>query len=268
VGRVDDPALVGFEPTGVLSQPLAEGVSSELVGGQPGAPAPGWHEPTGDTQLDPAVAGIADARRCDHRKAVGADPAQQHVSERTRPPGGAAVADARPGALGRPPLGGRLFELAIAVKAAQRELERRMNEAVQHLGLTAAQADAISVIGLAEPVSLKDLGELLIAEAGHPSRLVDRLVDAGFVDRSVADGDRRRVELSLTAEGRRMRTRIEKARGDVLELGRQLVGERDIEPVLALLRELLEVSPYSGLIERRAELLEQADRGRPDRSRG
>jgi MarR family transcriptional regulator, organic hydroperoxide resistance regulator len=161
-----------------------------------------------------------------------------------------------------------LFELAIAVKAAQRELERRMNEAVQHLGLTAAQADAISVIGLAEPVSLKDLGELLIAEAGHPSRLVDRLVDAGFVDRSVADGDRRRVELSLTAEGRRMRTRIEKARGDVLELGRQLVGERDIEPVLALLRELLEVSPYSGLIERRAELLEQADRGRPDRSRG
>jgi MarR family transcriptional regulator, organic hydroperoxide resistance regulator len=161
-----------------------------------------------------------------------------------------------------------LFELAIAVKAAQRELERRMNEAVQHLGLTAAQADAISVIGLAEPVSLKDLGELLIAEAGHPSRLVDRLVDAGFVDRSVADGDRRRVELSLTAAGRRMRTRIEKARGDVLELGRQLVGERDIEPVLALLRELLEVSPYSGLIERRAELLEQADRGRPDRSRG
>jgi DNA-binding MarR family transcriptional regulator len=161
-----------------------------------------------------------------------------------------------------------LFELAITVKAAQRELERRMNEAVQHLGLTAAQADAISVIGLAEPLSLKDLGELLIAEAGHPSRLVDRLVEAGFVDRSVAGEDRRRVELSLTAKGRRMSARIERARGDVLEVGRELIGERDIEPVLSLLRELLEVSPYSGLIARRVQLLEQAGRGRPDRARG
>ncbi|CAA9505519.1 MAG: hypothetical protein AVDCRST_MAG45-1574 [uncultured Solirubrobacterales bacterium] len=51
------------------------------------------------------------------------------------------------------------------------------------LGLTGAQADAVVVIGQAEPLSLNDLGELLIAEAGHPSRLVDRLVDAELVER-------------------------------------------------------------------------------------
>jgi len=81
----------------------------------------------------------------------------------------------------------------------QRELERRINEAMQPLGLTAPQADAIVVIGDAEPLSLKELGELLIAEAGHPSRLVDRLVEGGLVERRIPKGDRRRVRTSQEA---------------------------------------------------------------------
>jgi MarR family transcriptional regulator, organic hydroperoxide resistance regulator len=153
-----------------------------------------------------------------------------------------------------------LMELAISVKAGQRELERRMNEAMQPLGLTAAQADAVTVIGLAGPLSLKELGELLIAEAGHPSRLVDRLVEARLVERRAADDDRRRVELSLTPQGRRLEQRIQAARESVLELGRQLVGDRDLEPALELFRDLLQYSPYADLIARRRELLEAPGR--------
>src|SRR5687767_5658751 len=100
----------------------------------------------------------------------------------------------------------------------QRELERQMNDAMRPLGLTAAQADALVVIGQAEPLSLKELGELLIAEAGHPSRLVDRLVDAGLVVRRAAGADRRRVELSLTRRGHSLEKRIARAREEVLEL--------------------------------------------------
>src|SRR6266545_7447800 len=95
-----------------------------------------------------------------------------------------------------------VIELAISIKAAQRELERRANEAMRPLGLTGAQADALTLIGQAGPLSLKELGDLLIAEAGHPSRLVDRLVEADLVERRPADEDRRRIELSLTAKGR------------------------------------------------------------------
>src|SRR3954452_14515479 len=86
----------------------------------------------------------------------------------------------------------RLYELALWVKAAQRELERLMNQAMQPLGLTAAQADALALIGQAGPLALKDLGDLLIAEAGHPSRLVDRLVGARLVGRRAAGGGRGR----------------------------------------------------------------------------
>jgi MarR family transcriptional regulator, organic hydroperoxide resistance regulator len=149
-----------------------------------------------------------------------------------------------------------LLELAISVKAGQRELERRMNDAMRPLGLTGAQADAILVIGQAEPLSLKELGELLIAEAGHPSRLVDRLVEAGLVERHAAGDDRRRVVLSLTSRGRRLEKRIFAAREGVLDLARELIGDRDLEPTLEFFRDLLQYSSFAELVARRRELFE------------
>ena len=149
-----------------------------------------------------------------------------------------------------------LFELALILKAIQRELERRTNEAMQPLGITAAQADALTVIGQAGPLSLKDLGDLLIAEAGHPSRLVDRLVGAGLVERRAADDDRRRIVLSLTREGRRLEKRVQQAREGVLDLARALIGDRDVGPTLATLRELVQLTSYGPLVDRRRDLFD------------
>jgi DNA-binding MarR family transcriptional regulator len=150
----------------------------------------------------------------------------------------------------------RLLELGLCLKAAQRGIERAMNEALEPLGVTAAQADAITVIAQAEPLSLKELGELLIAEAGHPSRLVDRLVGAGYVERAAAREDRRRIVLSLTRKGRRLAVKIEETRRSVLDLVGQLLGERDVEPTLELFNEMLAHTPYKELIDRRRELFE------------
>jgi DNA-binding MarR family transcriptional regulator len=155
----------------------------------------------------------------------------------------------------------QLLELALAIKAAQRELERRTNDAMRPLGLTGAQADALTVIRQTAPISLKALGDLLIAEAGHPSRLVDRLVEGGWVERREADDDRRRVVLSLTPKGRRLETRAAKARQQVLDLGHALIGDRDLAPVRDLLRDLLQYSAFAQLIERRRELFDRDQPG-------
>jgi DNA-binding MarR family transcriptional regulator len=149
-----------------------------------------------------------------------------------------------------------LFEFGLLIKAGQRDFERRANEAMRPLGLTGAQADALTVIRQAGPLSLKELGELLIAEAGHPSRLVDRLVEAGLVAREPATEDRRRIVLSLTAEGKRTERRVERARDEILSAGHALIGERDLEPVLELLRELAQFSPFGELVSKRRELYE------------
>jgi DNA-binding MarR family transcriptional regulator len=151
----------------------------------------------------------------------------------------------------------RLLELALTVKAAQRALEQLTNEAMKPLGVTGPQADAITVIGQAGPLSLKELGELLIAEAGHPSRLVDRLVEAGLVERRAGEEDRRLIELSLTSKGRRLEKQILKAREQIRQLALEVLGDRDIEPTLELLRHMLQVSPLAGVIERRRALFER-----------
>jgi DNA-binding MarR family transcriptional regulator len=152
-----------------------------------------------------------------------------------------------------------LFELALLIKAGQRELERRTNEVMRPLGLTGAQADAIAVLGQAGTLSLKELGELLIAEAGHPSRLVDRLVAAGLVERRAADEDRRRIDLTLTPKGQRLEKQIQQARADLFDLARSLIGDRDIQPALEFLRDLTEYSSFRELVNRRRALDEQRD---------
>ena len=147
-----------------------------------------------------------------------------------------------------------LLEFGLLVKAIQRELERQTNDAMRPLGLTGPQADALSVIAQAGPLALKDVGDLLIAEAGHPSRLVDRLVESGLVERRAADDDRRRVVLSVTDQGRRLEKRVAETREGLLALAREAVGGRDVEPALELLRELVGLTQFAELIERRREL--------------
>ena len=147
-----------------------------------------------------------------------------------------------------------LFEFALAVKALQREFERGSNELTKPLGLTGPQADALVVIGQAQPIALKDLGRLLIAEAGHPSRLVDRLVEAGLVERRAAEDDRRRIELTLTPAGRRLARRVEKARQDLFDASRPQVDEKRIAAATDVLRQLLEGTPAGELITRRSTL--------------
>lgn len=148
-----------------------------------------------------------------------------------------------------------LVELALCIKAAQRELDRRANDALRPLGLTGPQADALTIIGHAQPISLKELGELLIAEAGHPSRMVDRLVNQGLVERREAQDDRRRIVLSLTAKGRRLEQKAEKARQEILDLARLLIADREIEPVVEFMRDMLKYSSFTDLLDRRRELL-------------
>jgi DNA-binding MarR family transcriptional regulator len=132
---------------------------------------------------------------------------------------------------------------AQTIKAAQQELERRSNEALRPLGLTRPQAEAVLIIGANEPLALRELGELVIAESGHPSRLVDRLVDAGFVNRRVPDDDRRRIELTLTPRGRATVAEIESVMRGLAEWAAVLLRDYDVTAATATLRALLRGSP-------------------------
>ena len=54
------------------------------------------------------------------------------------------------------------------------------------------------------PLSLRDLGGMIVCEAGSPSRVVDALVQRGLVGRQSDPRDRRAVLLDLTTTAREL----------------------------------------------------------------
>ena len=95
----------------------------------------------------------------------------------------------------------RADELRYLILAAQREGSRLYAERVRPLGLTPSQAEVLSVLYEAQPLSLIEVGARLVCETGSPSRLVNGLVQAGLVERVISATDQRKVSLSLTARG-------------------------------------------------------------------
>jgi MarR family transcriptional regulator, organic hydroperoxide resistance regulator len=154
--------------------------------------------------------------------------------------------------------------LALLVKAAYRAGMREMNAALADLGLTAPQAEALAVLAQAGPLSLNQLGGLLIAEGGHPSRMVDRLVSAGWVARHEAAEDRRRVTLQLTPAGARLHEQAVQRTAPVLVRFAERVDGEDVAAACAVLAASLRGTDLAEVVNRRlAGTADTTASGRP-----
>lgn len=85
-------------------------------------------------------------------------------------------------------------------------LHRRVSSAIaaqlKGLGLSIPQFDLLSTLTEQEGLSQQDLAERLYVTKGNVSGLLDRMVEAGLVERRALPGDRRSNALHLTAKGR------------------------------------------------------------------
>ena len=87
-------------------------------------------------------------------------------------------------------------------------LEARMQAAVgdrlRQIGVSIPQCDVLTTLSEKEGVSQQQLAERLYVTKGNISGLLDRLEDAGFVERRAAAADRRQYSIYLTEAGRAM----------------------------------------------------------------
>lgn len=88
--------------------------------------------------------------------------------------------------------------LQIAEKSVSRERYQRLST----IGLTAAQAQILSILHRLGSLSLTDLRDELSTDA-PPSRVVSTLVDRKLVTRRDRASDRRHVELALSVRGKK-----------------------------------------------------------------
>lgn len=143
-------------------------------------------------------------------------------------------------------------ELRYLILAIQREGNRLLAADLRPLGVTPSQAEVLRVLRDHGALTLSALGGLLVCETGNsPSRLVDRLVAQGLVQRDTDPDDRRYLALSLTTEGKALSKRIV-AVEEKLHAGiDQLVAGQPVAETLTTLRALAGAFPAGEALARR-----------------
>ncbi len=145
-------------------------------------------------------------------------------------------------------------ELRYLILAIQREGNRMFAADLRPLGITPSQAEVIRVLRDHGPLALSALGELLVCETGtSPSRLVDRLVAQGLVQRDTDPDDRRYLVLSLTADGRKLSRRVTAAEDRLHRAIEDAVAGQPVGPAIDTLRALAGVFPAGAAVARRRE---------------
>jgi DNA-binding MarR family transcriptional regulator len=82
-----------------------------------------------------------------------------------------------------------------------------MSARLRAIGLSIPQFDLLSTLTEREGITQSELAERLYVTKGNVSGLVDRLVDAGLVERRAIATDRRSYALHLTENGRKLAER-------------------------------------------------------------
>jgi DNA-binding MarR family transcriptional regulator len=85
-------------------------------------------------------------------------------------------------------------------------IEEQIKNALRPYGLTHAQLNALYILFEKdpEPVSASDLKKRILVSNPDITRLMDRLVIKGFVERMMCPENRRKIDISLTESGRKL----------------------------------------------------------------
>ena len=91
---------------------------------------------------------------------------------------------------------------------AARAITRAYDEALRETGLRATQVSVLAAVGARGALSIKSLADSLEMDRTTLTRTVDRMQDAGWLERLADEEDMRITRLALTATGRKMFERI------------------------------------------------------------
>lgn len=107
-------------------------------------------------------------------------------------------------------------QLCFALYSASLAMTKLYQPLLGELGLTYPQYLAMLVLWERDGLMVSELGERLALDSGTLTPLLKRLETAGLVTRIRDVHDERRVHITLTAAGRKLKTRARKVPGCIL----------------------------------------------------
>jgi len=129
-------------------------------------------------------------------------------------------------------------QLCFALYSTSLAMTKLYKPLLEEVGLTYPQYLVMLVLWERDGVTVSELGQRLFLDTGTLTPLLKRLEAAGLISRIRAVEDERRVHITLTAAGRKLKARAAKVPGcvlsatecslpEVVQLTRQIRGLRE-----------------------------------------
>lgn len=134
-------------------------------------------------------------------------------------------------------------QLCFALYSTSHAFTRAYKPLLAPLDLTYPQYLVMLVLWEQDDVTVKEIGARLQLDSGTLTPLLKRLDAAGLVVRSRDAGDERQVRISLTGEGRALRSKAE----DIPKRLAEAIGE-PIAEIVALRNQLIEIRNRVGAV--------------------
>jgi DNA-binding MarR family transcriptional regulator len=116
-------------------------------------------------------------------------------------------------------------QLCFALYSASLAMTKLYKPLLDELGLTYPQYLAMLVLWERDGLAVSELGHRLSLDSGTLTPLLKRLEAAGFIARIRDAQDERRVHITLTAEGRKLKARARKIPGCILDSSQCSISE-------------------------------------------
>ncbi|NER09212.1 DNA-binding transcriptional regulator, MarR family [Muriicola jejuensis] len=91
----------------------------------------------------------------------------------------------------------------IHLMLVNNKIVERITWALKPFGVSLQQFNVLRILrGQGDqPANLSTLNERMVSKMSNTTRLVDKLLSKGLVDRSICEANRRKVEITITGEG-------------------------------------------------------------------
>ena len=103
----------------------------------------------------------------------------------------------------------KLKEFRKSIRVLERELAESADDQSECCGVTIAQCHAIMEVDYNDEITVTELAARLNLDKSTLSRTVESLVQAGYLERTRGDTDRRVANLVLTESGKEMKEKID-----------------------------------------------------------